>query len=1018
MTIKELGIGQSARILTVGGEGALRQHFLDMGVIPKAEVTVIKFAPMGDPMELQVHGYELTLRLDDAAQIEVELIDSRSRKHEGPKKISNTAHPGLGEEGKYHVKGSGNPLPDGEKLTYALVGNQNCGKTTLFNQLTGSNQHVGNFPGVTVDRKDGSIKEHPDTSITDLPGIYSMSPYTSEEIVSRNFVLDNKPKAIINIVDATNIERNLYLTMQLLEMDIPMVIALNMMDEVTANSGSIDVNKIEGLLGVPVVPISAAKNQGVDELVRHAIHIAKYQERPGRQDFCDENDFGGAVHRCIHAVSHLIEDHAKLAGVPIRFAATKIIEGDALILEQLHLDENEKEAIEHLIVQMEKERGLDRSAAIADMRFTFIEKICESTVVKPKESRERIRSERIDRVLTGKYTAIPCFIVIMLAVFYLTFNVIGAGLQWLLEQGIGALTALTDKALTAAGVNEVLHGLVIDGIFQGVGSVLSFLPIIVTLFFFLSLMEDSGYIARVAFFMDKLLRKIGLSGRSIVPMLIGFGCTVPAVMATRTLPSERDRRMTILLTPFMSCSAKLPIYAFFVSAFFPKHGGLVMGGLYFLGIIVGILFAFIYRKTLFRGDAVPFVMELPNYRMPGAKNVCQLLWEKAKDFLQKAFTVILIATMLIWFLQSFDIHFNMVTDSKDSMLAAISSIIVPVFKPLGLGDWRICTSLISGLMAKESVVSTLEILFGGTVTTALTTLSAASLLVFSLLYSPCVAAIASIKRELGAKWAVSVVLLQCAIAFREAFLKYADNYVIIGGTACDIVLRDTDMKPRATSDIDMIVIVENMTPEFAAAFWKFIRDGKYKPTKRDRETDGQTVYTLYRFEEAQAGYPVKIELLSRHSDILGEPSGFVIEPIPVDEEVSSLSAIIMDDDYYNFTIKNSFVDNGLKVASPLALIVLKIKAYLNLLAEKEQGHHVNTKHIKKHRSDVLKLVATTPLGDPTPVTSAILQSVTDFVTKIREMLPNQGLEAALGRPSEDIASYIDILEEMFIGEVK
>ena len=588
--------------------------------------------------------------------------------------------------------------------------------------------------------------------------------------MSRNFVLDNKPKAIINIVDATNIERNLYLTMQLLEMDIPMVIALNMMDEVTANSGSIDVNKIEGLLGVPVVPISAAKNQGVDELVRHAIHIAKYQERPGRQDFCDENDFGGAVHRCIHAVSHLIEDHAKLAGVPIRFAATKIIEGDALILEQLHLDENEKEAIEHLIVQMEKERGLDRSAAIADMRFTFIEKICESTVVKPKESRERIRSERIDRVLTGKYTAIPCFIVIMLAVFYLTFNVIGAGLQWLLEQGIGELTALTDKALTAAGVNEVLHGLVIDGIFQGVGSVLSFLPIIVTLFFFLSLMEDSGYIARVAFFMDKLLRKIGLSGRSIVPMLIGFGCTVPAVMATRTLPSERDRRMTILLTPFMSCSAKLPIYAFFVSAFFPKNGGLVMGGLYFLGIIVGILFAFIYRKTLFRGDAVPFVMELPNYRMPGAKNVCQLLWEKAKDFLQKAFTVILIATMLIWFLQSFDIHFNMVTDSKDSMLAAISSVIVPVFKPLGLGDWRICTSLISGLMAKESVVSTLEILFGGTVTTALTTLSAASLLVFSLLYSPCVAAIASIKRELGAKWAVSVALLQCAIAWVAAFI--------------------------------------------------------------------------------------------------------------------------------------------------------------------------------------------------------------------------------------------------------
>ena len=770
MTLDELQVGKDAVIQSVGGEGALRRHFLDMGLIPGTEVTLMKVAPMGDPVELRIRGYELTLRKADAARIDIQDIhdsDYVERQHKHEKDIP---HPQVGEMGIYHVRKSGDELKEGEPLTFGLIGNQNCGKTTLFNQLTGSNQHVGNFPGVTVDRKDGTIRNHPEASVTDLPGIYSLSPYTSEEIVTRDFLLKNHPRGIINIVDATNIERNLYLTMQLIEMDIPMVIALNMMDEVTANSGSIDVNKIEGLLGVPVVPISAAKNQGVDELVRHAIHIAKYQERPGRQDFCDENDFGGAVHRCIHAVSHLIEDHAKLAGVPIRFAATKIIEGDALILEQLHLDENEKEAIEHLIVQMEKERGLDRSAAIADMRFTFIEKICESTVVKPKESRERIRSERIDRVLTGKYTAIPCFIVIMLAVFYLTFNVIGAGLQWLLEQGIGALTTLTDKALTAAGVNEVLHGLVIDGIFQGVGSVLSFLPIIVTLFFFLSLMEDSGYIARVAFFMDKLLRKIGLSGRSIVPMLIGFGCTVPAVMATRTLPSERDRRMTILLTPFMSCSAKLPIYAFFVSAFFPKHGGLVMGGLYFIGIIVGILFAFIYRKTLFRGDAVPFVMELPNYRMPGAKNVCQLLWEKAKDFLQKAFTVILIATMLIWFLQSFDIHFNMVTDSKDSMLAAISSVIVPVFKPLGLGDWRICTSLISGLMAKESVVSTLEILFGGTVTTALTTLSAASLLVFSLLYSPCVAAIASIKRELGAKWAVSVVLLQCAIAWVAAFI--------------------------------------------------------------------------------------------------------------------------------------------------------------------------------------------------------------------------------------------------------
>ena len=652
-------------------------------------------------------------------------------------------------------------------MRFALAGNQNCGKTTLFNALTGSNQHVGNFPGVTVEQKDGVIRGHKDTTVVDLPGIYSLRPYTQEEIVTRDYIINEKPDGIINIVDATNIERNLYLTLQLLELRVPMVLALNMMDEVRANGGTIDVKMMSDALGIPVIPVSAAKGEGISDLIDKAVETARNKTKPVVTDFCSDDS---AVHRCIHAVSHLIEDHAKLAGVPIRFAATKIIEGDALILEQLHLDENEKDAIEHLIVQMEKERGLDRSAAIADMRFTFIEKICESTVVKPKESRERIRSERIDRVLTGKYTAIPCFIVIMLAVFYLTFNVIGAGLQWLLEQGIGALTALTDKALTAAGVNEVLHGLVIDGIFQGVGSVLSFLPIIVTLFFFLSLMEDSGYIARVAFFMDKLLRKIGLSGRSIVPMLIGFGCTVPAVMATRTLPSERDRRMTILLTPFMSCSAKLPIYAFFVSAFFPKHGGLVMGGLYFIGIIVGILFAFIYRKTLFRGDAVPFVMELPNYRMPGAKNVCQLLWEKAKDFLQKAFTVILIATMLIWFLQSFDIHFNMVTDSKDSMLAAISSIIVPVFKPLGLGDWRICTSLISGLMAKESVVSTLEILFGGTVTTALTTLSAASLLVFSLLYSPCVAAIASIKRELGAKWAVSVVLLQCAIAWVAAFI--------------------------------------------------------------------------------------------------------------------------------------------------------------------------------------------------------------------------------------------------------
>lgn len=769
MTLKELEIGKSAVIKTVGGEGALRQHFLDMGVIPGAEVTVIKFAPMGDPMELQIHGYELTLRLADADQITIEQISSRTRKHEGARNINQSVHPGLGEEGKYHVKGDGNPLPEKTRLTYALVGNQNCGKTTLFNQLTGSNQHIGNFPGVTVDRKDGPIKGQSDTLVTDLPGIYSMSPYSSEEIVSRNFVLENKPKAIINIIDATNIERNLYLTMQLLEMDIPMVVALNMMDEMTGNSGSVDVNGMEAMLGVPVVPISAAKNEGVDELVRHALHIAKYQERPGRQDFCSENEFGGAVHRCIHAVSHLIEDHAEHAGIPLRFAASKIIEGDHLILQKLELDENEQEAIEHLIVQMEKERGLDRSAAIADMRFNFIEKVCEKTVVKPKASRERIRSEKIDRILTGKYTAIPCFIGIMLLVFFLTFHVIGAFLQNLLAMGIDALSNVTDRALTAAGVNEVLHGLIIDGIFAGVGSVLSFLPIIVTLFFFLSLMEDSGYIARVAFFMDKLLRKIGLSGRSIVPMLIGFGCTVPAVMSTRTLPSERDRKMTILLTPFMSCSAKLPIYAFFTSAFFPEYGALVMCALYLTGIVIGILVALLYRKTLFRGDAVPFVMELPNYRLPGLKNVMQLLWEKAKDFLQKAFTVIFVATICIWFLQKFDLHFNLVVDSKDSILAMISNCLVPIFAPLGLGDWRICTSLISGVMAKESVISTLEILFGGEVKDALTPVAAASLLVFSLLYTPCIAAIASIRRELGRKWAVGMVIWQCMIAWVAAF---------------------------------------------------------------------------------------------------------------------------------------------------------------------------------------------------------------------------------------------------------
>lgn len=770
MTLKELEIGKSAVIRTVGGQGALRQHFLDMGMIPGAEVTVVKLAPMGDPMELQVHGYELTLRLAEADQIEIAPIDQRTRNHAGMERLQATEHPGLGEEGKYHSKKDENPLPEGTLLTYALVGNQNCGKTTLFNQLTGSNQHVGNFPGVTVDRKDGIIKEHADTDITDLPGIYSMSPYSSEEIVSRNFVLEERPRALINIVDATNIERNLYLTMQLLEMDIPMVVALNMMDEVTGNQGAVDVNGMEALLGVPVIPISAARNEGVDELVRHALHIAKYQEKPLRQDFCDKNDHDGAVHRCIHAVIHLIEDHADHAEIPVRFAATKAIEGDPLILEKLALDQNETEMLEHIVQQMEAERGLDRSAAIADMRFDFIERLCEQTVVKPKESRERIRSERIDRVLTGKYTAIPCFVGIMVLVFYLTFNVIGAWLQKILQMGIDAVSDMVDTGLTALQVNEAIHSLIIDGIFTGVGSVLSFLPIIVTLFFFLSLMEDSGYIARVAFVMDKLLRKIGLSGRSIVPMLIGFGCTVPAVMATRTLTSERDRKMTILLTPFMSCTAKLPIYSFFVSVFFPGHGALIMAGLYLFGIVMGILVAFLYRSTLFQGEPVPFVMELPNYRLPGAKNVAQLLWEKAKDFLQKAFSVILIATIVVWFLQSFNLRLNMVEDSADSILAVVSSLLVPLFAPLGLGDWRICTALLSGFMAKESVVSTLGILFGGSIGSVLSPVSAVCLLIFSLLYTPCVAAVASIKRELGGKWAVGVVLWQCAVAWIAAFL--------------------------------------------------------------------------------------------------------------------------------------------------------------------------------------------------------------------------------------------------------
>lgn len=773
MKLNGLKVGESAIITDIGGEGALRQHFLDMGVIPGAEVTVVKFAPMGDPMELQIHGYELTLRLADADKIDIEPIKQRSNPHRRIERIYSKPHPGLGEDGKYHDKTGENLLPEDTKLTYALVGNQNCGKTTLFNRLTGANQHVGNFPGVTVDRKDGPIRGYPNTIVTDLPGIYSMSPYSSEEIVSRNFVLEEKPAAIINIVDATNIERNLYLTMQLLEMNVPMVVALNMMDEVTGNNGAIDINCMEEMLGVPVVPISAAKNEGVHELVEHAIHIARYQEKPRKQDFCSKDNHGGAIHRAIHTVEMIIEDHAEKAGIPLQFAATKTIEGDSLITEKLNLEQNEKELIEHTVIQMEHEGGMDRSAAIADMRFDFIEYVCERTVQKPQQSKERLRSEKIDKILTGKWTAIPCFVLIMAAVFLLTFNVIGAFFQNLLEMGINALSEVVETLMINSNVNETLRGLVIDGIFGGVGSVLSFLPIVVTLFFFLSIMEDSGYIARVAFFMDKLLRKIGLSGRSIVPMLIGFGCTVPAVMSTRTLPSKRDRKMTILLTPFMSCTAKLPIYAFFVNAFFPNHSGLIMTGLYLLGILVGILIAFLFKGTLFKGEAVPFVMELPNYRLPGVKNVAQLLWEKAKDFLSKAFTVILIATVVVWFLQSFSWSFNPVSDSSESIMASISGWLVPIFAPLGLGDWRIITSLISGFMAKESVVSTMEILFGDGIQTALPVISAATMLVFSLLYTPCVASIAAIRRELGAKWAVGVVLWQCIVAWIVAFIARA-----------------------------------------------------------------------------------------------------------------------------------------------------------------------------------------------------------------------------------------------------
>ena len=773
MTIKDLPAGKSATILKVGGDGALRQHFLDMGLIQGAEVTVIKYAPMGDPVELRIHSYELTIRLSDAEQIEVSepyCIDNKAVENVKMNSIVKE-HPGFGEGGRYHDKENENPLPDDEKLTFALVGNQNCGKTTLFNVLTGSNQHIGNFPGVTVDRKDGVIKGYPDTLITDLPGIYSMSPFSSEEIVTREFLLMDKPKGIINILDATNIERNLYLSMQLMELGIPMVIALNMMDEVRVNGGSVRINAIEELLGVPVIPISAAKGEGIEELVSHAIHVAKYQEKPQISDFCSKDS---AVHRCIHGIMSLISDHADKAGYPERFAASKVVEGDSLVLKHLELEQNEKEMIEHIIVQMEEECGMDRASAIADMRFAYIEDVCKNTVVKPRESKERIRSQKIDKLLTGKYTGIPMFIAIMGLVFYLTFNVIGAALSNVLDILITFVTNGVDNLLTAMNVNSVLHALIIDGIFNGVGSVLSFLPIIVTLFFFLSILEDSGYMARVAFIMDKLLRKLGLSGRSIVPMLIGFGCSVPGVMASRTLSSERDRRMTVLLTPFMSCSAKVPIYAFFSAAFFPHYAALVMIGMYFIGIIVGIIMAFIFKKTLFKGEPVPFVMELPNYRMPGAKNVVHLLWEKAKDFLQKAFSIIFIATILIWFMQNFDIRLNVVADSRQSILAVLAGMITPLFKPLGFGDWRLVTAILTGVTAKESVVSTISILFGSTIemVSVISAAGAMSFLVFCLLYTPCVAAIASVKKELGGKWAAYVVVIQCVVAWIAALITY------------------------------------------------------------------------------------------------------------------------------------------------------------------------------------------------------------------------------------------------------
>ena len=790
MTLRELGIGKSGIIEKVGGDGALRQHFLDMGVIPGAVVTLVKYAPMGDPMELRIHGYELTLRLNDAEKIEITGDDVKTETEmlqdaEGGRRVLRGAeartdtrsyrdHPGLGEGGIYHQKLHENPLPEGTILSFALAGNQNSGKTTLFNQLTGSNQHVGNFPGVTVDRKSGAIRNEPLTEVVDLPGIYSLSPYTEEEIVSRKYIIDEKPKGIINIVDATNIERNLYLTMQLMELDIPMVLALNMMDEVRGNGGSIRINDMEALIGIPVVPISASKNEGVDELVSHAIHVAKYQESPGKKDFCDENDHGGAVHRCIHAIMHLIEDHAKRADIPLRFAANKVIEGDERVAEALELSQNEKEMIEHIILQMEEERGLDRAAAIADMRFSFIEKLVRETVVKPRESKERERSERLDKILTGRFTAIPSFIAIMGFIFWFTFNVAGAWLQDLLEKGVDYLTDKVDYMLGELNVNSIVHSLIIDGIFNGVGTVLSFLPIIIILFFFLSLLEDTGYMARIAFVTDKLLRKLGLSGRSIVPLLIGFGCSVPGVMSSRTLPSERDRKLTIMLIPFMSCTAKLPIYGFFTSAFFPGKGALIMIGLYVLGIVVGVITALIAKRTFFKGEAVPFVMELPNYRLPGLKNVLRLLWDKAKDFITRAFTVIFVASIAIWFLQNFNFYLQPVTDSGDSILALIAGLIAPLFVPLGFGNWKVATALMTGFMAKESVVSTLSVLFGDVagVTSAISPAAAGALLVFCLLYTPCVAAIASVKRELGGKWALRMVLLQCIVAWIAAFLTF------------------------------------------------------------------------------------------------------------------------------------------------------------------------------------------------------------------------------------------------------